>query len=666
MTSSSPVSQVAPQGAYSLVASQASSTQPPVAINSLLVSQAIAPQGTVILDSLRGRADHVPVPGFQFSFFDPSLSGGVCAHQDFTIARDQDSMFSLGRTSEGGSELSLASAASASSASTQSTGRDNLNNRVVSSLFETAVSLEVLTKPPVACVTRVNVMAGLLATKLELLRDYAESHPEATVHYKGKDVKIMDVLQKAILANMNPGNPKGKFLGRYRGAEAWSVTPIDNLNTIINVLKKTEYSRDEMLLKILALSEFGEMLTDLLPAIPVAHKDSLDLELSTKPEIAANRALLVGILGGQDFSERLLDAQYLGRNVHFDTERHREQRFPTAVNCNFHVDQTAAVKGIIVGDKFIPLEHDLSLVPKKEGSEVQIYSGRTFDAGGTIICRGSLNEEDYGRLAETVEGMSQLDIITKALEGISSREDKPMPNTYRAGIFTGDLDNLPLSFAGLAELIRANPYEHVSGIDNWILPDQGLSHKNRSSDLPTAGAHSGTTSDIMIACESLLNREVTPSEAQELRVMIHAYMIFGACHTMAEIYPVVGSYIGDRVPFLPAAQDPLHASALYDIYLEDIKAVTTSPTVGGAAAAEVAPLLASIEKWHHAFLTSYGDEVSPRGAGSSPGVPVNRKLQQSFDIHSPSPRPLLGSSGSLADTARSSPESLDSTATGST
>ena len=196
-----------------------------------------------------GAPGGAPSLGGRASTAAPQLHLPFTARSESPGDTETDSSFALSKT---GSDLSFASADSFEASSPARSARDRLNNREVSSCFETAVSLVTLTNPPHSSVATLNSITAKLGDDLQKLLVYARTNPEVAVSYKGKQVKIIDVLNSAIVKNMNP---KGVFLGRYTGA-GWSENPVANLEIVIGRLIDPTADRDTLLLKIFALS-FG-------------------------------------------------------------------------------------------------------------------------------------------------------------------------------------------------------------------------------------------------------------------------------------------------------------------------------------------------------------------------------------------------------------------------
>ena len=491
-----------------------------------------------------------------------------------------------------GSSQSLGSAASPTTST--SPLRDALNNPNVASHFETAVSLAVLeSKGPGAL--EVDKMAKNLATTLKKL----EPHLDAPIFdKKGHPTTLRQVLEKGILrttAPAAPGTEDSAFLGRCidsakepHNTSDW--TRLGGLKWLINQLEmdctSESYNHNNLLVKIKAFADFGELLTDLIATEkPTSESDSQLLFLlsygrevpTMTPENIITMNFFSNALGYEDLGEFLpafSTIKGLTRNPAFNTLRERDERLPllgdgSTLRHGQHLHpQTGKAMGygVLIEGEFFPLLHPLTARP--------IIGGGC----GNVYTQDSVHPEDLHTSPETAAA-----VIAALQEGKRSRkfEGAPVTNTSRPGFCADDgFKSHPTGFEFLEDEIARMSYPRSIGVNRWNV-EAGFSEMCHERGLPVVGAHSGTTADIMIACELLARKELTQSQTNLLSVMIHAYMAYGACHSMAEVLCVVDA-VRDGTQFTPQKGLP-EFMPFYEDYMERaIHAVGEEPSATDA------------------------------------------------------------------------------------
>lgn len=418
-----------------------------------------------------------------------------------------------------------------------------------SKFFEASASMALLSYP--GTVGDVFDQHALqLATLLQ--HGLSENSPagELPVYFQSREQPLRNVLQAAI----EPLSIKSDQIGRQMNADK----PLQSwlLNTLSTPLKGRPeggepQSHVELLTKIRALSSFGTTVWQLMK--PVENRQRPDLYAQHKDaNVAACMALLreAGFADQADgFIDRFREFSTKTRTPSFDDplSRARSERMPMV-----EVDgQLRPVKGIY---------EDASKFGLGFGQVVQNTAHP--NSGEQVFLRTALGERNQNINAIPRQGAPIADLT------------RPFTMSEH------DMENMPAAYSqqGLGGMLEQFSMLHGTGINRWQ-PYGTFAMESNQRGLPSAGAQSGGTCDILLALNTLNPQSIYGNTQLTLAagLGIAAFMNFGGYHTFAETFPIAEAVAANR----PYAPTNLAATNQVDLY-QRIAIAAQSATAQGS------------------------------------------------------------------------------------
>ncbi len=437
---------------------------------------------------------------------------------------------------------------------------DKLFNYIPGSCFETGVSLSLLQDPGPAGLI-VDDYARKLSSVLHTV--YKTDKGNAIVTFKGQERTVRSLFDEFVLKDLSP---LSSSIGRHPDRD--QINPDADDEEIAKIWMEdfgVEWTQEEletrvtdptyqpsnMMTKLKALSGVGDMMQ----------------EVDEK-----NVAVLAEILDKEP-QDLLRRAQMAKDKIRHETFSHpatrkRAERMPI----------------INLGDDDEP--KPLSAFPVK----VEHADAKAKKLGGFGLVyhhRHSItaisDHPDHVEMAEKVGNRLQ-ELVAKHGTGGIKRLGQAIDDMERPGILAEDsMENIPESFkeAGLEELMQSNRFHHATGVNRGQLLGsyaQGSWHH----DLPAAGSHSGTTSDILSGCNVLDEEPIFGNKvvAKSIGILTAAYMNYGGYHTFVETFPIAAA-VGKNQKFEVA----VHGQRKESLYPKFLHAIDT---YGGIEASEKA------------------------------------------------------------------------------
>lgn len=403
-----------------------------------------------------------------------------------------------------------------------------------SKFFEAGASMSLLSHPG-----KVGDMFDQQALRLATLLRHGLSEQcqagGATVYFHGREQHLRDVLQ----ASITPLSAQSDQIGRQMSADqALQPWLLDTLSTPLQgqLDGSGKQSHAEFLTKVRTLSTFGTTVWQLMN--PVEHHKQPDLYAQHKAaNIAACTALLreVGFdAQANDFTDRFKEFSSKTRTPAFDSplSRARSERMPMV-----DVDGSRRpVNGVY---------EDAAKLGLGFGLVVQ----NTADPDGVeqVALRAALGERNQNINAIAREGAPIADLT------------RPFTMTET------DMENVPEAYTELGFTTMLDQYAmlHGTGINRWQVFGTFAMESNLLG-LPSAGAQSGGTCDILLALNTL-NPEPIYGNAEvalSAGLGIAAFMNFGGYHTFAETFPIAEAAAANS-PYVPSNLTAVNQPDLY-------------------------------------------------------------------------------------------------------
>jgi hypothetical protein len=151
----------------------------------------------------------------------------------------------------------------------------------------------------------------------------------------------------------------------------------------------------------------------------------------------------------------------------------------------------------------------------------------------------------FGAQEESVNALLLSAIGAAGGENSISRKNAPITNPKLLGTVSQKaLDQIPFGYKalGVPELLKEKALSHGVGINRWI-PIGKYSIESQKHGFPSAGAHSGGTSDIFMAINALGKKSIIQDKenAEKAGLLISAFMTSGGYHTFIETDPIAES-----------------------------------------------------------------------------------------------------------------------------
>ncbi|QXH96733.1 hypothetical protein HU749_010180 [Pseudomonas ogarae] len=374
-----------------------------------------------------------------------------------------------------------------------------------------------------------------LATLLKHGLNEQSEAGETLVYFQGQEQHLRDLLQ----ASIAPLSAQSDQIGRQMTVDqAFHPWLLDILSTPLQgrLDGSGKQSHIEFLTKVRALSAFGTTIWQLMN--PVENHKQPELYAQHKE---ANTAACVALLRevgfdaqADDFAERFKEFSNKTRTPAFDNplSRSRSERMPMV----------------------------------EIGGELRRVNGIYEDAAKFGLGFGQViqNTADPDS-AEQFALRAALGDRNQNINGIA-REGAPIADLTRPFTMSEiDMENVPDAYTqlGIAEMLDQYAMLHGTGINRWQLFGTFAMETNLKG-LPSAGAHSGGTCDILLAL-STLNPERIYGNAELVLpagLGIAAFMNFGGYHTFSETFPIAEAAAANR-PYFPTNLAVINRPDLY-------------------------------------------------------------------------------------------------------
>lgn len=374
-------------------------------------------------------------------------------------------------------------------------------------------------------------LAGLLC---HILDGQSEAANHA-VHFQGRQQTLGAVLQAAIKPLSRESDQIGRQMDSIQDFQPWLLY---TLNTPLQGLADGSLKQGypELLTKIRTLSAFGTTVWQLMN--PVENQAKPELYSQHKQANAdACAALLreVGLsLQADDFEARFKEFSGKTRTPGFDNplSRARSERMPMVATDE---DGERAVNGIY---------EDAAKYGLGFGQVVQ----RTVGGADDAALRQALGDRNQNINAIARSGAPIADL------------SRPFTMSEE------DMGAVPEAYAqlGMAQMLEQHSMTHGTGINRWQ-PFGTFALESNQQGLPSAGAQSGGTCDILLALNTLGGERIygNPDLALPAGLGIAAFMNFGGYHTFAETFPIAEAAAANR-PYVPTNLAGVNQPDLYE------------------------------------------------------------------------------------------------------
>lgn len=147
-----------------------------------------------------------------------------------------------------------------------------------------------------------------------------------------------------------------------------------------------------------------------------------------------------------------------------------------------------------------------------------------------------------------------------------AREGAPIEDLTRPFTMSEtDMENIPAAYTqqGMSGMLAEYAMLHGTGINRWQTFGT-FSMESNLQGLPSAGAQSGSTCDILLALNTLNPERIygNPQLALPAGLGIAAFMNFGGYHTFAETFPIAEAVAANR-PYVPTHLAAVNQPDLY-------------------------------------------------------------------------------------------------------
>ncbi len=402
-----------------------------------------------------------------------------------------------------------------------------------SKFFEAGASMSLLSQPG-----RIGEVFDEHGAQLATLLRQGLSEESAAgglaVYYKGREQPLRDVLQATIEPLAAQTDQIGRQMKSGQALQPWL------LETLETPLKRRaggsgEHSHVDLLTKIRASSSFGSTICQLMspseddkqPGLYALHKE-------------ANMAACMALLGeagfgtqADEFANRCKEFSRKTRTPAFDNplSRARSERMPMV-----EVDgELRPVKGVY-----------------EDASKLKMGFG--------LVVQNTVDPQ-------SVEQMALRTALGDRNQNLNAipRQGAPIADLSRPFTMSeADMENVPQSYSqqGLTGMLEQFSMLHGVGINRWQ-PFGTFAMESNLKGLPSAGAQSGSTCDVLLALNTLSPERIYGSEkALDAGLGIAAFMNFGGYHTFAETFPIAESVAANR-PYVPTN---LAATNQVDLY----------------------------------------------------------------------------------------------------
>ncbi|WP_241511378.1 hypothetical protein [Pseudomonas jessenii] len=403
-----------------------------------------------------------------------------------------------------------------------------------SKFFEAGASMSMLSQPGKAG-DLFDQHASLLATLLRNSWNERSGTRELLVHFKGKEQPLGTALRHEIKLMSIESEQIGRQMSQGQPFDSWLL---DTLSTPLQGLQdgSGKQGYPEFLTKIRALAAFGTTIWQLMNPV----EDDKQPELYARNKASNTNACIAWLreagleTQADDFSSRFKEFSIKTRTQIFDTplSRARSERMPM----------------VLINGTLQPVNGVYEDAAK-------------FGLGFGQIIQNTVDPDS----AEQSALRAALGDRNQHLNSIL-REGAPIADLTRPFTMSeADMENVPDAYTrlGITEMLEQFAMSHGSGINRWQLFGTFAVESNLQG-LPIAGAHSGSTCDILLALSALHPERIYGDSAVALSagLGIAAFMNFGAYHTFAETFPIAESVAVNR-PYVPSNLAMVNQPDLY-------------------------------------------------------------------------------------------------------
>ncbi|AZE56855.1 hypothetical protein C4K03_4717 [Pseudomonas synxantha] len=356
------------------------------------------------------------------------------------------------------------------------------------------------------------------------------------VYFQGRGLHLRDVLQASIKPLSTQSDQIGRQMSPDQGLQPWLL---DTLSAPLQgrLDGSSKQSQAEFFTKVRTVGAFGTTVWQLMNPL----EDYKHPELYAQHK-GANTAACVALLReagfnvqADDFAARIKEFSSKTRTLTFDNplSRARSERMPM-------------------------LEVDGALRPVKGVYEDATKFGLGF--GQVVQNTADLDSAEQTALRAALGDRNQ------NINAIP-REGAPIADLTRPFTMSEmDMENVPEVYAqlGIAEMLGQYAMLHGTGINRWQ-PFGTFAMENSLQGLPSAGAQSGGTCDILLAINTLTPERIYGNAELALPagLGIAAFMNFGGYHTFAETFPIAEAAAANH-PYVPTNLAVVNQFDLYE------------------------------------------------------------------------------------------------------
>ncbi|KWZ46931.1 hypothetical protein [Burkholderia sp. MSMB1588] len=398
-------------------------------------------------------------------------------------------------------------------------------------LFEAGLSMAMLDHP--GDVGRVYQRFGnTLSTVLESVLTPQGQLADTPVMFQGQRQSMSQVFQRTLT---NPLEPTSDQIGRQppgkesEGVRNWIMTELRS--PIIGDDGRYMPGRDarDLLSRIKMLSSFGTTVWQLM-------------QVKDAPEnVEAIRKMLQPLGNGvaEQFADRYAQFTQRTRTTNFDdaVSRMRSERVPLIDGEPVNgIYTSAAQHGLGFGNVMVT-----SSDPVVEARlRAALHADASYGNINGIARQGAPIEPGASGLPERPFMMSATEIAP----------DHPVMEIYQ-NLFATASDGTERTFL---EALDAHAFPHGVGVNRWQ-PNGTFAVESNLRGLPSAGAQSGGTCDVLLALNTLSDKPLygRADVVEPATLGIAAFMNYGGYHTFAETVPVGMSMANGDDEFNPSS-----------------------------------------------------------------------------------------------------------------
>lgn len=403
-----------------------------------------------------------------------------------------------------------------------------------SKFFEAGASMALLSQPG-----KIGEVFDQHAVQLaRVLRQGLDEHSAAgklPVYFKGREQSLREALQATIEPLAAQSDQIGRQMVTGKALQPWLMTTLETpLADRADAPGKANHV--DLLTKIRASSAFGSTLCQLMSPVEDDKQPGLYAQHKVANSVACVALLREAGLDTQadQFADRFKEFSSKTRTPSFDNplSRARSERMPM-------------------------VELDGELRPVNGVYE----DAAKFRMGFGLVVQNTIDPHS----AEQTALRTALGERNQNLNAIT-RQGAPIADLTRPFTMSEeDMENVPLAYSqqGLNGMLEQFSMLHGVGINRWQSFGTFAMESNLKG-LPSAGAQSGSTCDVLFALNTLSADGIYGNKQMALPagLGIAAFMNFGGYHTFAETFPIAEAVAANR-PYVPTN---LAATNQMDLY----------------------------------------------------------------------------------------------------